>query len=228
MTFGVTVQDILEAYPGTIEADFAAGGKCGSIVIGKEIELQYGRLLASLPAYLRGLLRRLRGIVVSVGPDGRFEPPIEPESPAKIEVFNIAGLGYSRCDIGLCEEPRWSALPTLEYDTFIDPEDDETRIYQLVGNPPFPGQIALSYKISPDAEILSLKEVLRSMVACSLGRRLYATLEEQEWNLVTHYCNTSQAFLESIGKRWLPLELADLDMLWRPSLITSYTLQRVN
>jgi hypothetical protein len=212
--FGLTSADIVRAFTGAKISDFDAGGNNGASVIDSEIALQYAKLRSALNERVRRLISISDYEIVTVAPDGKFTTAM----PAA----GIPKLGYPGA--GLCQE--YSCQPPLLIMDAVVSAADASGINWIVANPK-PGEAVVRYAVDGSKLILpTLAAILRDIVACAMGRRLYPSGQE-EWKQVTHYCDDAKDGLAQIKhKTFIPHEIAGIRRYWQPSPITAMKVNR--
>lgn len=222
--FGLVWQDILRAYPKSIETDFASSVDCGSRTIQSEIAMQEGILLSHLNT---ATLRQIEKLdwhsvdIADISGSSGFYFDFIPDTDQDIKVYIYEDVDVSTCgnkidtrcgNFQIDDDSSLLANVTAGYDSTLDKwygildevVDTEDKIY-------------LSYTIDPDTMVLpTLKGVLRDMVACVMGSYLF-TSQNDEWKLVTQYCANSERMLSMMaGKKWIPGELNKLRWVNNP------------
>lgn len=210
MTHGLVPQDILDCYPGTSIEDFNVTGDVGGgdVVVISEIELQAQRLLGYLPTRLRALLKRIPGEQLEVWLDTDPDPDeawFETALPAQRDSLVVYGV---RGPVGVdCR----GALRITDQDA-VEVEWDEGegrwRFVDLDTYNPDLTYIATYLVDQQNVIISTLRALLRDMVACALGRRLFAN-QSDDWGQVTYHCDAAKELLAHIKKdrNWTPPEL---------------------
>lgn len=232
-TFGLTYEAILQAYPGTVENDFDWGNSCGREVIEAEILRQASKLQALLPRRLLRLLRSVRFVRITADEEGVFELPLPIKEGTLPRVFRdwwcsgSCGPGLGGRSVPCNLQDYYNCEPRLVVEV-VEPAE---------GEPPFdcptfrvvPPQtnLIVSWDLPHDLAIGSLSTLLRDMVACALGRRLYASEDDGDWSLVTYYCDSAKDFLAALDGRWTPPELL-LRTAFAAPIIQSHGMTRVN
>lgn len=205
--FGLTFNDIIEAFNGSVESDFATNSKCGQQIIENEIELKEGELISSLSKSAMSYLNELPSHEVTLqdfsGSPGfyfDFVPNQDRSIYAKIvsKCANLPSECVSNCVDGEAITVAYDSVALKWYATFDSATvSSDQRIF-------------VSYSVDQTAlELPSLKSVLRDLVACSLGYQLFSAGNDS-WGLVTHYCESAQKWMEKLEGGWIPPEFNSL------------------
>jgi hypothetical protein len=75
-------------------------------------------------------------------------------------------------------------------------------------------------------ELPSLKSILRSMVCCSLGSRIYPAADADKWSIVTYYCEDADKWMDYFMSGGMPAEYKKMRSLNKKTGITSIRLVR--
>ena len=206
-THGLLPEDILTCYPGLIEGDFAPGGDPGDgeSIINAEIDIQAAKLFSMLPTRLQAILRG--GAAEVVNPDADTEPGVvivttvlPPDGP--FEVRGISGRIMANCQGSIRGLENavdalvvWNAV--AERWELYDPSLFDPALTWIA-----------RYAVDISAIVIgTLQALLRDMVACALGRRIFAN-QDDGWGQVTYHCDSAKEMLEVVRDRnWLPAEL---------------------
>lgn len=217
MTHGLTPQDILDCYPGTSIEDFNVTGDVGGgeLVVTSEILTQAQRLLVYLPSRLRAFLHRIPGeqleVMLDTDPDTAWFETALPAQHDSLVVYGVQGpVGVDcRGRLRITDQDRveveWDEVE--ERWQFVDLEDYNPDLTYIA-----------AYLVDQENVIIStLRALLRDMVACALGRRLFAN-QSDDWGQVTYHCDAAKELLMHIKKdrNWLPAELEGRVFLLSP------------
>lgn len=206
-TYGLLPDDILTCYPGLVEDDFAPGGDPGDgeAIINAEIDLQAAKLFSMLPTRLQAILRG--GAAEVIHPDAETDPGVvivttvlPPDGP--FEVRGLSGRILANCH-GQIRGLENAVDALVVWNTFTERwEFDDPSLFD-----PELTWIA-RYTVDASAIVIStLQALLRDMVACALGRRIFAN-QDDDWGQVTYHCDSAKEMLELVRDRnWLPAEL---------------------
>ena len=206
MYYGLTYNDIIQAFNGVIESDFETNSVSGAEIIIEEIEMAFEDSLKLLhPAALE---------ILATG----YIPPhiIENLCPDEEGVYSFDLIGNAICadirivrpqvnsELPWCDEP---CKPKIEnFPVFDDYEIIDGRV--ILGDTYEGETLIISYHIDPfSLEFGGMKRYLRNKVACTLGHQLFSAGDDT-WKLVDHYCSDARHFEEAwIKKGYRPREL---------------------
>lgn len=209
--FGLTYQDILQAFSNSIESDFATADQCGQKIINDEIDLQEGELLSNLSEASLGYLNELpvhEVTTVTLSGQSAFVFDFIPDFDKDIRVQVVAKCNDSlilfECFDGCLTGETisyWFDETTGKYYGILDTK--------IVNNDE---KILISYSVDKSVLVLpSLKLLLRDMVACSLGSVLYSD-GDSTWAAVTRYCAMADKKLDKMAG-WVPPEFRALKFI---------------
>ena len=210
--YGLTWQNMVEAFNGAIENDFKAGDLCGSKVITNEIEMKEGELISYLGEATLSYFEVLPPHEVtteSVSGSSAFTFDFIPDFDKPIKV-SVTSMCPDEIALQECFNERCS---TGEVVTYL--YDEVTKKWQGILNREILSNenIFISYSVDLDElELSSLKAILRDLVACTLGNNLQ-TEGDAVWGLVTHYCERGDKGLERLEKGYIPAEFKRLKYL---------------
>jgi hypothetical protein len=225
--FGLTWEDVLLAFHGTIEDDFATNSKTGREVIENELALQKDFLLAMVDEAALGML------------EGQI-PPYAVSSTCQDTSGNryINLLGEPDCINLFYREEKVSRYVEYPSQDLLGYENSACRYrdcegegiegleefddYTIVGDrillgPSFDTDRELVISFTGDINLPSLARVLRDAVCCNLGYQLY-NAGDQTWGAVTNFCEHYKRWsdLYTGKKKFIPPELRGLKFLRSP------------
>lgn len=223
--FGLDYNDIVQAFTGAVEDDFATNDQSGRCVIEEEIALQEGMLAANFNKITMNQLERLdwhEVNTISVSGNAGFEFDFAPDQTEDIKIYidDETGGGVSETSIG-CRTRSFKCGDfhldddSTELETNYTVAYDETRqkwVAQLSqASIPTEDRILVSYTPDHDSLVIpSLKRALRDAVACVFGHSLYAE-GDSTWSLITRYCSQADSVATMIRQnRFLPPEIKKL------------------
>jgi hypothetical protein len=216
MYYGLTANDIINCFSQSISADYATNGFTGVEIIEEEISFQYEKLQSSLNSSVLSQLEKIDYEIVDVDASYQFSATLSPISGSvkawRIEKTEIPC--YDCWDIDDIEP-----ITQLDVNSFETVDKTWDRdIYRIV----------ISYEVDQDnLNINSLKSILRHMVACAIGNKLFPAGNNDEWSIVKYHCEEANKWLEII-KNWKPTELKKIKLLYPPLPWASIKTRRVN
>lgn len=226
--FGLTEAEVVSSFSQAVSADFAVSPLDGYQVIQQEIEFQYQKLLTSLPTEFLQLMDRVSGEVAIVDVSGSFSPTLYAQE-GTLRGY-IVDKGWSPCP-GVSMEDLTTCWQYLGQQVAIT-----TAAITSNGNNSYTLAEAFDYKTknliiyydvdSTLLEVPSLKSVLRSMVCCSLGSRIYPAADADKWSIVTYYCDDASKWLDYYMKGGMPAEYKKIKLLNKKSSITTIRMVR--
>lgn len=199
--FGVTPNDIIESFVGSISADFATNSKSGFEIISNELERAEAEALELLSVREANLLTRIQGIQVVVSSGGIITYPAEfpplPPLERDLRVYSKVKNEVINCDY----ESVWSYLDfngscdccnggSLSVETSGSLVYDKNRDY-----------FASYYLDQSQINIVSLKNFIRDRTCWVLGANLYSRSgKENTWDLIRIFEERSKAFFDRAAK----------------------------
>jgi len=228
MYFNLLPQDIINSFSQTQESDFAVGSISGSDIILSEIAFQYEKLLTALPQEFIQLMERVSGEVATVNISGAFTPGLYAD-PATIRGY-IVDRGWSPCP-GQSLENTTMCWKYLEQQVSLTPANIQSNglnSYTLLDTFDYKTEnLILYYDVDQDnLEIASLKSLLRDMVCCSLGSRIFPVGQTDVWSIVSYYCSEAKKWLAYYEAGNFPSEYKKMKLLNKKSGITSIRMVR--
>lgn len=226
--FNLTSDEIITSFSQAQESDFAVGNISGSAVILQEIDFQYHKLLTMLPQEFTQLLERVSGEVATVDISGSFSPTFYAQE-GTLRGY-IVDKGWSPCP-GQSLEDTTMCWQYLQQQVAITPAtitSNSNNSYTIAEAFDYKTENLIIYYDVDDTllELPSLKSVLRSMVCCSLGSRLYPVGQADVWSVVTYYCDDASKWLDYFMNGGMPAEYKKMKLLNKKSGITSIKLVR--
>lgn len=226
--FGLTEAEVVSSFSQAVSADFAVSPLDGYQVIEQEIEFQYQKLLTVLPTEFTQLLDRVSGEVATVDISGNFSPSFYAEA-GTLRGY-IVDRGWSPCPGASMEDTSmcWQYLGEQLAVTPATITDNGNNSYTLVDTFDYKTEnLILYYDVDADNLVVpSLKSILRSMVCCSLGSRIYPAGDADKWSIVTYYCDDASKWLDYYMKGGMPAEYKKMRLLNKKTGITSIRLVR--
>jgi hypothetical protein len=193
-TYGLVYTDIVNSFSQADVSDFAVGAVNGQTIIEKEIEFQALKLDEVTPSYLKQLAEKVDLEVVTVDVSGNFMPGLY-AIPASLEAW-IVPRDYMPCSINdfyggtcgmLASAPTQATITSLGNNSYHLDSTFDSHKQKLV----------VSYQVDQTlSDFGILKSLLRDMVCCSLGNRLYPTADGDKWSIVKYYCEEADKYLE--------------------------------
>jgi len=226
--FGLTYHDVIDAFTGAVSGDFSSTTN-PQVSIENEMDMAAEEILSLMSQRTIRLLSHVDYQKISC-PTGTFLLPFLALNNCNLKVYKIAD--YNSCNSIQnnplsCGECQPTTLCASDEITFELANGNEITITDL---PTSSQSVYVSYDIDPDFLVLSsLKKLLRDMVACTLGSKLYSD-GTSEWALVTKYCESAQKFMDRMDKNWVPSEFARLQFLnpIKNSVLTSHRVIRTS
>lgn len=213
MPYGLLPTDIVNSFSQAISSDFAVGSVDGYVVINQEIEFQHANLESHLSEASLQLLNNVPGEIVTVDVSGYFSPSLY-AIPETIKAY-IVYKGYKTCGKSLlhcgCGQPGYTSIDGFG-EASIQSNGDNS--YSLLDSFDKQTQYLVIY-YDVDATLVepkSLKGILRDMVCCSLGSRLYPSGSDT-WNIVKFYCDNASKMLDKLDEGYMPGELKKIKLL---------------
>jgi hypothetical protein len=210
-----------------MSADFAVGGTNGQLIIEAEIEFQKFKLEAALPADALQMLAQVNGEVVSVNPSGLFTPTLYADN---VRAY-VVDKGYTPCP-GKSYEQTDMCWQSLQNDQLIVTTANISGLsnnnYVLLDDFDAKNQnLVLYYEVNTaNLTLTSLKSILRDMVCCSLGSRLYPAADADAWSVVKHYCTEAEKWISYFEDGNLPAEMKKMKLINKTRGIGSMRLVR--
>ena len=229
MPYGLTEDQIVSSFSGAISGDFAVPPMDGYAVINQEIEFQWQKLQMAMSDKLSMTLTEVNYEVPSISGGIYFTPALYaiPETMEVWKVDRCAEICGKESFKG-CESPcgcgvRGSLYPyenrlggIQKLVSGTDYNSIGSNIYQLIETLDTDRDyLVISYKVDESNLIVpSLASILRDMVCCNLGNRLFANIEGGKWSIVEHYCESASKWLELLENGWMPPELKKINLLF--------------
>ena len=196
MRYGLTTEDIVMAFTGAITADFEAAGLGGVEVIEAEMDFQSAKLDSVIPAFVKSSLKHIDNEILDVEDLGLTDPTIGLVSPTLPAISGSEDFSYYMR--GECPDMEDCYSESISADNNFD---GTYNLYDFNQD-----KVLMDYDVD---ELLlvddGLKGLLRDMVCCALGRKIYPSADK-EWNVVSYHCEEAQAALQMIrdNPKWLP------------------------
>jgi hypothetical protein len=218
--FGCSYTDILLAYKDSILSDYATAGISGNLAIENELEMQEMEVVNHLPSSVLSQLNEIDGMVLRVNASNQVTLPILPDSSFAVSVYYVGNLSDLRgrgcksyddvsetsiCPNSDCWEDNLTALNFSISGAVISVSGAS------------PGEdISVSYTVDKtQLEIPELKKLVRDLTCCVLGSWLYSR-EENEWKLVTRFCEKGDEGLDMLEDGYIPSVLKSQRWLTDP------------
>lgn len=211
MPYGLLPEQIVSSFSQAISSDFAVGAMDGYAIINQEIEFQYNNLQSSLSKDCLALLEKVPGEIVTVDLSGNFTPSLYAVE-GTVEAF-IIYKGYNNCGKPL-NSSGCNRVPELYTSSAASISANGSNSYSLLDTFDKSEQYLVLYYdvdqtlVAPN----SLKGLLRDMVCCSLGSRLYPAGADT-WTIVKYYCENSTKMLEKLENGYMPGDLKKIKLL---------------
>jgi hypothetical protein len=224
----LTSDEIITSFSQAQESDFAVGSISGGAIILQEIDFQYHKLLTALPQEFTQLLERVSGEVATVDISGSFTPGLY------AEVGTLRGYivdkGWSPCPGQSLEDTTmcWQYLSQQVSITPATITSNGNNSYTIAETFDYKTENLIIYYDVDDTnlEVPSLKSILRSLVCCSLGSRLYPVGQSDVWSIVTYYCEDATKWMEFFEAGNFPAEYKKMKLLNKKTGITSIRMVR--
>ena len=205
MYFGLINTDIVNSFSQAVSADFAVGAVNGYAIIDAEIEFQYQKLLSVLPADVIRMMDQVTNEVAVVNVSGCFEPALYAQNLRGYIVDKQWQPCYNKTieyTDGMCWQQNGIELLITEANI-----SGANNVYQILDT--FDRQkknLVLFYDVDQaNLEVKSLKSLLRDMVCCSLGSRIFPVASDT-WSIVTYYCEETKKWLDFYQNGGYPVE----------------------
>lgn len=224
--FGLTYNDIINAFPGTVENDFDTNNNCGSRVIQKEMQLRESELLSTLNSSALNLMNELDWFAVdvtTVSGASQFVFPFVPDTQQDVQGYIYSKPCSSRNELIVsgtnCPDNRCGDFNICPSSTSLVPititiDDDGDYIGTI--DDIIDSDQELLIKYIPDKSLIdlpSLAAILKDMVVCSMGTGLYSAGSDT-WDHVDKACERSTAQLAIINNNsWIPGEIKMLEFI---------------
>jgi hypothetical protein len=212
MSFGLTVVDVISAFPGAEDINFATADLSGAEVIINEIELQKNKILTSLPAWVANLLDYVHFEIIKVDSNGDFELSLPTNGVVSAwsmsNMYSFRGTSYG-CSKNVCFDGSTLTSANTVDITMTDETNGNIANYTY-------DELIVSYPVDPDAEIGSLKSILRNCVVASLGHSLYPTENSTDvWSHVKYHHEQCEKWSGMLS-RLVPIEIKKIKLLNKP------------
>lgn len=226
--FGITSNDIVRAFHGTIVSDFETDGESGAEIINRELELAYEEALELIDPTALGMINNgIAPHVVSTCIDASGNRVIDlfgipEECSIDVRVWEDRQRDYyndyplqDRLTGTLGCEPCGFRIE--QYEAFTDWTIEGS---QLVLGPSYEDnqKLIISYRLEnpEDFNLPSIGRYIRNRVACIIGHNLY-TAGQDSWALVEQFCKEADKFESKYeNKKLVPSELKRLKWMEYP------------
>lgn len=221
--WGLTFEEVIAAYTGTVEDDFDPVNLNGQAVIEAEMARQAAKMKSLMHPKLRDALTESLYEIVEIDASGNYQTAL-----ATLLVPDLAYLpssGYLND-----EPPKYVGChaPSILYDQVSTEQvPGDFKSFTVTDHQTAYQYGVVRYQVYEDQlAVPSLAAMLLDFVACSLGRRLYPSGSE-EWRQVTYYCEQAKFWMELLQKKtFLPVELANIERYWTPPIFSSFKVVR--
>jgi hypothetical protein len=208
MYFGLLNTDIVNSFSQAVSADFAVGAVNGYAIIDAEIDFQYQKLLSVLPADVIRMMDSVSNEVAVVDVSGSFSPVLYAQ-PDSLRCYIVdkqwqpcynKSIEYTDC---MCWQQNGNELLVTQANISAA----GNNVYQLLDTIDRKKQnLVLFYDVDQDnLQVKSLKSLLRDMVCCSLGSRIFPVASDT-WSIVTYYCEETKKWLDFYENGGYPAE----------------------
>jgi len=211
--FGLTTDDIKNAYIGTDFSDFDGGDDFGEARITREMELSLNKITSRLGARTIRLLSFLPYVQAQTRTDGADTKWDFPFNPLLTSTNNKAYIMSKNHD----DDCPTVTIPDSYAVSFTVGLSGSTYVGSTAATfDPENQFIYFSFDVDQTTlNVPSLSSLLRDTVCCKLGFSLYAQGENQ-WSAVTNFCEESKEGLDLLTDTWVPPELKALKWLKAP------------
>jgi hypothetical protein len=228
MYFNLTTTEVITSFSQAQESDFAVGSISGGPIILQEIDFQYNKLLNALPQEFLQLMEKVSGEVALVNISGSFNPGLYAED-GTLRGYIVA-KNWSPCPNQSLEGYTmcWQQASQYYEVATANIQSNGNNSYTILDTFDYKTQNLILYYDVDDilVEIPSLKSVLRSMVCCSLGSRIYPVGQSDVWSIVTYYCEDASKWLDYYLNGGMPMEYKKIKLLNKKCGISSIRVTR--
>lgn len=221
--FGLQFMDVVDAFTGAVSGDFSTAIDA-QLSIENEIDMQMEELVSMLPIRALKLLGHVDYLKINC-PAATFALPFIPVDNCNLRVYltpdydNKCNDGYADYAYFACSVVRPTTLcSTMEIPFTVTGAD-----ITITNLPNSSQAIYVSFDIDEDELVInSLKKLLRDMVCCTLGGKLYSD-GMSEWKLVEKYCDNASKIKDLFTDSFIPSDFARLTYLnkIKPSIFGS-------
>jgi hypothetical protein len=224
--YGLLWTDVVNSFSQAISADFAVGAVAGDTIINAEIDFQKNKLEAALPADALRLMERVEGEIVTVDPSGNFSPTLY---ATNLRAY-VVDKGVVPCPSQSFEsnDTCWQSIDEQWSVTAANISAAGNNAYVLLDTIDTKNEnLVIYYEVdATNLSVPSLKSILRSMVCCSLGSRIYPAADADTWSVVKYYCEDTDKWLEYFKDGGLPAEMKKMRIAGKTRGITSLRVAR--
>lgn len=214
--FNLTSEEVINSFSGAISGDFATYVSNGVEIIEEEMDFQYEKLLTQLNSTLLSYMEEVNYEIVDVDANYQFSAGLPPIN-GSVEAWRISKSGVPCKDCWDADDKE----PITQIGVNLFETVDKTWDRDL-------WRIVIKYKVDSDLlEFKVLKSVLRHMVCCALGNKIFPSVEGDTWSIVKYHCEEAEKWLEII-KKHMPSEVKKMKMLYPPLPWSSISVRRVN
>ena len=197
--------DVIEAFNGAVESDFATNSKTGRQIIEREIQLAQQDLYSVVDPNVLNILKdglpyhlftvNTGDTIELLGNPVDLDIRLYESGPNYIKNDSEVIFGYNKakCNFDYKDYTQFTDYTVVDNVVTIGTVETDTII-------------AVSYK-SLDFSIPSLENKIKNKVCCMMGYQLFSA-GDQTWALVDRYCELDKEFTaSSSGKKFVPSEL---------------------